>query len=716
VTGNAAGVTAGQVDSMSRSLALSANVGIGKARTALEELIKTGQVGPQSLGAMSTAIVRLEALTGETAEVLVKDFAKMGEGVAKWAEEHNKQYNFISGDQYAYIKRLEEQGQKETAEAEVLRLLNDHLKDLHPNLGTLESAWKSLGEAASSAWDKMKGLGRAETVEDRIAQTQAAIDEIDRKQRARHGLAAFSSAPEGQGNETRAGLVDQQQQNFRDQLRQSELVLSKAEEDRQHKAQIAAIDARDRWREETKGISLVNKELEKYRTLTVAPLKGTANEISAQEQAATEAAIRKRYESRDTRKLESAFKGELETLTAEGLRLDAETKSWDLYGKAIDKGRVAILQLKIDQGKLAGITPAQQAQLLAIAKSDDQKEKLLAETEARVKATAAADKFVAKLTDEANAHATNARAQDLANRIAELDRIGVQKGTAAYGLYVDAIEKAVDAKHDQILANKLAAQQLAADDEVAKIREQIDALHMSTLERQDAVIALKAQKQAEKDILADPSGAEAIRAAAIKQTEQLVAANDDLYFAQRRASTGAAQFLQKYQEDATNAAKFTEQALSGGIGKVEDALVKFTETGKIRLGSLWTFMYEEFLRNWIKIQIAQQATSGSTLSKIIGVVGSFAGFSGGSSGLSTADYSTSGFATGTNPNYSNEGRSTPSSVIPAVSKQGNVQINIANHGQPFQAVAQDIRAGGAVHSAMAQQYGLSRANGAPQRA
>ena len=648
LTGNFAGVTAGQVDAMSRSLAASSGAGIGKVRTALEELVKTGEVGPRSLAPMTTAVVNLERLTGESAENIVKDFARMGEGVAKWAAEHNKQFNFISGDQYAYIKRLEEQGLKEQAEAETLRLLNEHLKNLAPNLGLLERAWKSLGEAASSAWDRMKGVGRSETVEDRIAQTQAQIADMDAKQRQRRGLAAFSSAPEGQGNDTRAGLVQQQELNFRDQLRQSEMALGQAEADRAHKSQIAAIDARDHWREETKGVSLVNKELEKYRTLTVAPLKGTANEIGADEQSKTEAAIRKRFDPagfKSGQQLDTRFKDRLEALTAEGIKLDHSIASYNLYGKAVDRAHEALLNLEIAQGKLKGLDPARIAQLRAVAQADDQKDKILAETEARVRATAAADKFVAKLVEEASAHAMNAREQDLANRIAELDRIGVQKNTAAYAVYVDAIERAVQAKHDQLLVNQLAAQQLTVSDEVHKLDEEVRLLSASALARQIATAQVRLYNQAQKDIAANPGKEADILEALAKKNDELAAAITRRYQAERTAQAGIDRFLTKYQEEASDAAKTTETLAQQATQTLEDSLTSLLSGQKVNFHSMVDALIQEIIRlSIIKPLLAdifggitggqgggQFGLSGS--SGLLGVLGKMIGGSGNVQGI-----------------------------------------------------------------------------------
>ena len=113
LTGDYAGITAGQFSVLAKAISESTSSGIGKASTALQSLVATGEIGPRMLADMASATVKLEALTGKSAEEIAKDFAKMQEAPTKWAEEANKAYNFLSVAQYDHIKRLEQEGQKE---------------------------------------------------------------------------------------------------------------------------------------------------------------------------------------------------------------------------------------------------------------------------------------------------------------------------------------------------------------------------------------------------------------------------------------------------------------------------------------------------------------------------------------------------------------------------------------------------------------------------
>lgn len=172
ITNNAAGQTRGSMDALARSTAENAQITIGASREIAQALVSTGKVGPQAIEPMAEAIGRVQRLTGESAESVVKDFAAMAGGVARWAQEHNKQYNYLTAEQYRYIRALEAQGKTEEAMAENARLLNESLSKRTVQLGLVEQGWKGIKDAASGAWDAMLGIGRPQTVEDQLADVQ----------------------------------------------------------------------------------------------------------------------------------------------------------------------------------------------------------------------------------------------------------------------------------------------------------------------------------------------------------------------------------------------------------------------------------------------------------------------------------------------------------------------------------------------------------------
>ena len=168
LTGGAAGYTAGQIEKMARVLSDTQGVAAGTARELTTGLAASGQFVGKNLDLAAEAAARLQKLSGQSSDEIVKDFAKMSGGVAAWAAEHNKQFNYLSVAQFQHIKQLEEMGRKEEAMRANIEALDKAMEGRKRSLGYLEEAWSSLGKAASWAWDKMLGIGREKTPEEEI--------------------------------------------------------------------------------------------------------------------------------------------------------------------------------------------------------------------------------------------------------------------------------------------------------------------------------------------------------------------------------------------------------------------------------------------------------------------------------------------------------------------------------------------------------------------
>jgi phage-related minor tail protein len=175
-TGNAAGLTEASFRKMTRQIAEASGASVGSAREVLSALIATGQFGPKALLEVGTAATAMAKAYGMSASEVVKDFAGMSQGVAKWAAEHNRSMNFITVEQYRYIRALEQQGKVSEAQIETARLVREASTRVTSNLGLLERSWEGVKNAASRAWDAMLNVGRAETTSDAIVRLQRELD------------------------------------------------------------------------------------------------------------------------------------------------------------------------------------------------------------------------------------------------------------------------------------------------------------------------------------------------------------------------------------------------------------------------------------------------------------------------------------------------------------------------------------------------------------
>ncbi|NYH13427.1 phage tail length tape measure family protein [Paraburkholderia bryophila] len=292
VTGNYAGQTTSSFAAMTQSIAAATGDGLGPAREGLQALVSSGQVTGQSLELLGQAVVRMHDLTGQKLDDIAKDYARMPEGVAKWAEEHNRSMHFITTAQYEYIQRLEETGDKQGAMLVVAQALDTHLRNESlQNLGALEKAWRGVGNAISGAWDWMKSIGRAQTSAEAIASATA---DIQRLQNALNGP-ALPDTRRGWTQQLDAARAKLDALN-RDALREQDRATTAATDAQTQQSGISASDFLKKLHDQEKGISRVNQALDEYRRKVGDFNKANpANPVSAQQQAKDEASIREQY-------------------------------------------------------------------------------------------------------------------------------------------------------------------------------------------------------------------------------------------------------------------------------------------------------------------------------------------------------------------------------------------------------------------------------------
>jgi len=175
LSGNAAGVTAGQLAAMAAGISVVSGTQ-GNAADVLARLVSTGRVTRDELQNAGTAIVAMNRATGASVEDLVKDFAELGKSPADAVVKLDEKYRFLTAAVYEQVKALEDQGQKDKAAALAQGALADTLKTradgIQENLGLLEKAWRGVADGAKHAWDAMVGIGRENTDEQLLKAAQ----------------------------------------------------------------------------------------------------------------------------------------------------------------------------------------------------------------------------------------------------------------------------------------------------------------------------------------------------------------------------------------------------------------------------------------------------------------------------------------------------------------------------------------------------------------
>lgn len=194
LTGNIAGVTTGQLADMARSVADNTGNTTAAAAQALNRVVSGGKIATGSMQTVTEAVVAMNDATDESIDSMVADFEKIAQNPVAAIGELNDKYHFLTLATYNQIKALQDEGnQQESARLATetyAATMKQRADQIQGNLGSLEQAWKWLGDAAKGAWDAMLDIGREKSIEQKIAEAQ---DELGRAQKSLSDLSAGQS-------------------------------------------------------------------------------------------------------------------------------------------------------------------------------------------------------------------------------------------------------------------------------------------------------------------------------------------------------------------------------------------------------------------------------------------------------------------------------------------------------------------------------------------
>ncbi|MFI8609522.1 phage tail length tape measure family protein [Pseudomonas sp. NPDC077649] len=182
LTGNSAGITSDQLAAMARQID-----GVSgtqrQAAAALAEVTAAGKFTAKQIELIATTAVVMENSIGRAVSATVDEFKRLAEEPAEASAKLNEQYNYLTLAVYEQIAALEAQGDQAGAAQVAMEALAEAMQgraaDIAGNLGLVESAWEAVKNVAAEAWDAMLDIGRADTLEDKLAaiaqQRQAAM-------------------------------------------------------------------------------------------------------------------------------------------------------------------------------------------------------------------------------------------------------------------------------------------------------------------------------------------------------------------------------------------------------------------------------------------------------------------------------------------------------------------------------------------------------------
>lgn len=366
LTGNAAGLTKASFDDLSRGIEESTNATIGQSKQIALELAKTGRFSSEVIASFGKAAAVTQQITGKSAADIVRDFASMEGGVAKWAAEHNKSMNFVTLEQYNYIRNLEEQGRTEEAYLFASETYLKALQEQHEkSLTEIERDWIAVNKAASEYYDTVKQLVAGSP------QLKISINEDFIGARSRQ------LQRQGVDPDTDDTIIRLRQEN---QVMQQKIVdeaaAAKAEADEKAAAN-EAISATDRIRQASLRADRqkqLDNELAQLEKDFANALKVKGNqdlpEFSDTNKKKLEAEIRKRYEEKPNKKDDAALKAS-----------ESYVKSLEQQAAAIGKTAAEVRLLASEEQKLTDEQQARVNGALIELQWEEERQKLLKETQ-----------------------------------------------------------------------------------------------------------------------------------------------------------------------------------------------------------------------------------------------------------------------------------------------------------------------------------------------
>lgn len=156
LTGNYAGMTMNQFNSLAESIGTKYGQSIGNTRDSIQMLVASGQFVGKSISSVAEVIASFSRISGESAATVAEKLIPAFDGTASSAAKLNSQYHFLTIEQYKQIENLEKQGKQQEAITYTADAFNAKLKEQQNVLGPLATLWKDVATSVSDYYDKIK--------------------------------------------------------------------------------------------------------------------------------------------------------------------------------------------------------------------------------------------------------------------------------------------------------------------------------------------------------------------------------------------------------------------------------------------------------------------------------------------------------------------------------------------------------------------------------
>lgn len=163
LTGNYAGKTSGQLQALARNISGN-GVTQHAAAAVLAQVVGSGAFGGADVERVANVAARLQQATGQAVDETINQFKRLKDDPVNAVATLNESLHFLTASQFEQISAAQAMGDSQRAAELAMRAYSDSViqraNAVKENLGTLETAWNWVKNAASGAWDAMMGIGR----------------------------------------------------------------------------------------------------------------------------------------------------------------------------------------------------------------------------------------------------------------------------------------------------------------------------------------------------------------------------------------------------------------------------------------------------------------------------------------------------------------------------------------------------------------------------
>ena len=585
MTGNYAGATSGSLDAMAHSAAASGG-SLSEAKKAVEELAGSGKFTSDQIGLISTAAVSMERATGVSVDSTIKQFeslavettgssARSSSAITNATLKLDDQYHFLTLAVYEQIAALEKEGNAKEASRlatdEFAKSMKDRAAEISVDLGSIEKGWNSIKDSINGAISAIGDFGKHGAQFDVKKLTSKLSDfDVSHKDDNQNTKSVYSSERLKIVNDLAAAKSELLKVDTAATAQgASKLATSQAEHAAQQISLTTTQLQRNSQGELTTALKEYHAEVAKIAAVNPNDPLVSKNAVAAMDEAITKAHTQK------------APKGPHVTDHVNAAYLSAMKEAAGLQDAAV--------------GKSEGLTQAQ-IKLLDV-------ERLMVDVKGRQ----------VKLWDVLSPD----KKMEIEQSFAAASAKEKENAANAEALRVKGIVGNFNASVDSHLGT-----QATKDDPTMSASDKAYADNVNFITKETAKYTAELQKLADqksvvgKSTKLETDGITALtvaNTAAIESAKALKVATDA-----NNASWeyGATKALTTYKDSINNVAKNTEAIVTSSFKGMEDALIKFVQTGKLS----FTSMANSIISDLIRIAI-QKSITGPISNAIAGYFG-----------------------------------------------------------------------------------------------